>query len=189
VALSSPGLPRSTRMPRPRCPSSPNTSVKRTDVRSPRGASSSRILKPPRPRTSSCSSPSPSPSTREISFFVCNRLRSLCGGKAKDTSQTNINNFLKTTLLHNNNSLEKMRCNCPFYLLPILCLIYFITKKSFSFSPSQSICPMSLQILFKVLFISNFLSFSLSSSISFFCLSLFLYGVDFFLSLQMREIV
>merc|ERR1712042_213139 len=68
---------------------------------------------------------------------------------------------------------KKERCNCPFYLLPILCLIYFITKKSFSFSPSQSICPMSLQILFKVLSISN-----LFSSISFF--SLFLYGVDLF---------
>merc|ERR1712142_397788 len=53
------------------------------DVRSPRGASSSRILKPPRPRTSSCSSPSPSPSTREISFFVCNDSDLSVEGKQK----------------------------------------------------------------------------------------------------------
>merc|ERR1712212_696473 len=63
VALSSHGLPRDTRTPHQRCPSSPNTSVKRTDALSPRDVLSSR---PPRQRTSLSSSPSPSPSTREI---------------------------------------------------------------------------------------------------------------------------
>merc|ERR1712136_685151 len=56
--------------PHPRCPSSPNTSVKRTGARSPRGVSSSRISKPPRPPISSSSSPSPSLSTREASSVL-----------------------------------------------------------------------------------------------------------------------
>merc|ERR1712212_80283 len=66
VALSSHGLPRDTRTPRQRCPSSPNTSVKRTDALSPRDVLSSRTSRPPRQLTSLSSSPSPSPSTREI---------------------------------------------------------------------------------------------------------------------------
>merc|ERR1712212_164917 len=66
VALSSHGLPRDTRTPHQRCPSSPNTSVKRTDALSPRDVLSSRTSRPPRQRTSLSSSPSPSPSTREI---------------------------------------------------------------------------------------------------------------------------
>merc|ERR1711909_116876 len=82
---------------------------------------------------------------------------------------------------------KKERCNCPFYLLPILCLIHFITKKSFSFSPSQSICPMSLQILFKVVFISNLLSFSLSLLPFPFSLSLSLWGRLFFVFTNERD--
>merc|ERR1712212_157764 len=66
VALSSHGLPRDTRTPHQRCPSSPNTSVKRTDALLPRDVLSSRTSRPPRQRTSLSSSPSPSPSTREI---------------------------------------------------------------------------------------------------------------------------
>merc|ERR1712212_375697 len=66
VALSSHGLPRDTRTPHQRCPSSPNTSVKRTDALPPRDVLSSRTSRLPRQRTSLSSSPSPSPSTREI---------------------------------------------------------------------------------------------------------------------------
>merc|ERR1712212_46738 len=66
VALSSHGLPKDTRTPHQRCPSSPNTSVKRTDALSPRDVLSSTTSRPPRQRTSLSSSPSPSPSTREI---------------------------------------------------------------------------------------------------------------------------
>merc|ERR1712212_264208 len=69
VALSSHGLRRDTRTPHQRCPSSPNTSVKRTDALSPRDVLSSRTSRPPRQRTSLSSSPSPSPSTREIGEF------------------------------------------------------------------------------------------------------------------------
>merc|ERR550519_1306085 len=57
-------------MPHQRCPSSPNTSVKRIGAHSPRGVSSSRTSTPLRPRTLSSSSPNHSPSTREFGLTV-----------------------------------------------------------------------------------------------------------------------
>merc|ERR1712228_1134415 len=85
VAPSSPGSPKNTRMHHLRCPSSQNTSVKRTGARSPRGVLSSRTSKPLKSRTSSCSSPSPSLSTRESGLIVL-RLPSRGGKKRRSSS-------------------------------------------------------------------------------------------------------
>merc|ERR1712042_136815 len=128
-----------------------------------------------------------------ISFFVFNRLRSLRGGEAKDTSQTNIqlppqnNTSTKQQLGSLSLSLSlsfslslflsprsprgvkqnERDVNVPFICYLFLRLIYFITTIVIflpSFLPSQSICPTSLEILFQsVIYYSFFIILYLAS--------------------------